>query len=224
MSQQNPGSLRAPDPSADRPRTRNARGEGDKLREEVLAAAVRLVSDNERMRPAPLSLREVAREAGITAPAIYRHFADKDELVAAVMRQLFSQLIEAMDRADEEAADLAPSSRFAALAHAYCRFAEENPSCFRVMFAVAGMATDASSNSQSPVSELAERWFRAMTRLSEAGLHLMQGPEQAAISAWSSVHGRIALDQSTSPHCLGDVHTFVDDFAASLDLAPRGHD
>lgn len=85
-------------------RPRNARGEGERLRMEIIEATLRLIADQERMRPVPLSLREVAREAGITAPAIYRHFTGKDELVRAALDHLFGVLLADLDHADCAAA------------------------------------------------------------------------------------------------------------------------
>ncbi|MFC5833475.1 TetR/AcrR family transcriptional regulator [Nonomuraea insulae] len=198
----------SPAPGSAGRRPRNARGEGDKLREEIIEAVIRLIADERRMRPMPLSLREVAREAGITAPAIYLHFADKEELTRAAFSRLFARLVEVMDQADEEAAARPPAGRLAAVAHAYCRFAEEHPASFRVMFA----APVADGTAQ-----VAERWRTAVARLAETGMRLTQAPETAAMSVWSSVHGRLLLDRSASGLWqLGDVHAFVDDLARSL--------
>ena len=69
-------------------RTRNPRGDGARLRDEILTAATALVDDGE----VPLSLRGVARRAGISAPSIYGHFADLDALVAAMLAQSFREL------------------------------------------------------------------------------------------------------------------------------------
>ncbi|WP_019546638.1 TetR/AcrR family transcriptional regulator [Streptomyces sulphureus] len=194
-----------------RRRPRNARGEGEKLRVEILEAMLRLIADEERMRPMPLSLREVAREAGITAPAIYRHFADKEELSRAAFRSLFEQLLEEMDRAEKGSVSESPDVRLAALAHAYCNFAESNPSSFRVMFTGAeyhGEETEA----------LAVRWRTAVARLAESGLRVTQSPEGAAMSVWSSVHGRLLLERGGGRvwQQLGDVHQFVDELVRSL--------
>ena len=194
-------------------RARNARGEGDKLRREIVAAAIRLVSDEERMRPLSLSLREVAREAGITAPAIYLHFADRDEVARAAVEELFGRLVAEMDGADEEAAGLSPARRLAAQAHAYCRFAQQSPARFRSMFAGAnaGMVDAATTD------RLADRWRTAVRRLSEAGTQGPQTPEQAAVAMWSSVHGRLLLDDPAGEMWnLGDVHRFVDELAGAL--------
>ncbi|MFJ4921293.1 TetR/AcrR family transcriptional regulator [Streptomyces sp. NPDC088725] len=193
-------------------RSRNARGEGDKLRTEIVEAMLRLLADDERMRPVPLSLREVAREAGITAPAIYRHFAGKDDLTRAALDILFEQLLAAMDRADAEAAGQEPSVRLAALAHAYCLFAQENPPSFRIMF---NAAPDLSGDGTARISE---RWRTSIARLAETNARVARAPETAATWVWSAVHGRLMLDLSSAGALgpLGDMHTFIDDLTHDL--------
>ncbi|MET9533212.1 MULTISPECIES: TetR/AcrR family transcriptional regulator [unclassified Streptomyces] len=203
-----PRSTAVPPSSGQRPR--NARGEGERLRTEIIEAMVRLIGDQQRMRPVPLSLREVAREAGITAPAIYRHFAGKDELTRAALGHLFGELLACLDSADGAVAALSPAARLAALAHAYARFAEENPTSFRVMFNGAG------PQDEGP-AEVAARWRTAVGRLADTGIRLAQSPEAAAVSVWSSVHGRLLLDRPAGGVWrLGDVHAFIDDLTRSL--------
>ncbi|MFE2375226.1 TetR/AcrR family transcriptional regulator [Streptomyces sp. NPDC059398] len=203
-----PRPVAAPPSPVQRPR--NARGEGERLRTEIIEAMLRLIADEQRMRPVPLSLREVAREAGITAPAIYRHFTGKDELVRAALGRLFGELRAELDRADGAAAAHSPAARLAALAHAYARFAEENPMSFRVMFNGSG------PEDEGPAG-IASRWRTAVGRLADAGVRLAQTPEAAAVSIWSSVHGRLLLDRPAGGLWqLGDVHAFIDDLTRSL--------
>ena len=70
------------------PRSRNARGEGDKLRGEIIDAAVKVLS---ALGPEdPFSLRSVAKMAKIAAPSVYIHFADRNVLLLAVLEKLFA--------------------------------------------------------------------------------------------------------------------------------------
>lgn len=195
-------------------RSRNARGEGEKLRAEILEAMLRLIADEERMRPIPLSLREVAKEANITAPAIYRHFPDKEALGRAAMHCLFERLLEEMDRAAEEAVDLGPGRRFAAVAHGYCRFAQENPVGFRLIFTV---SREALGEEGPNTDDVAERWRAAVAGLAEESMRMTQTPREAALSLWSAVHGRLMLDMSVRgmwPQ--GGVHEFIEDLTRSV--------
>jgi AcrR family transcriptional regulator len=65
------------------PRARNARGEGERLRDEIIVAATKVLST---IGPEdPFSLRAVAKEAKIAAPSVYIHFADRNVLLLAVL-------------------------------------------------------------------------------------------------------------------------------------------
>ncbi|TQM11256.1 TetR/AcrR family transcriptional regulator [Pseudonocardia kunmingensis] len=205
-----------------RSRERNVRGQGDRLREEVLEALARLVSDDARMAPLPVSLREVAREAGVTAPAIYRHFATKEELGEAAVADGFARLLAAMREADARAraADDDPAAALAAQAHAYCRFAGEHRGQFRLMlrWIVPGASGEGAA-------ALAAQWRAAVERLRERGIELTQDEDDAATFVWASVHGRLALDPTLSavwPRSAGSGMTeFVDRLVASLVAVAR---
>lgn len=201
-------------PASSGNRPRNARGHGGKLRTEILEAILRLIADDERMSPIPLSLREVAKEANITAPAIYRHFPDKESLGRAAMHCLFEQLLAAMDRADDEAAGLSPARRFAAIAHGYCRFAQENPVGFRLIFTV---SPESLGDEGPDTTDVAERWHAAVTRLASEGMRMTQTPQEGALSLWSAVHGRLMLDMSVRdvwPQ--SGVHDFIEELTRSV--------
>ena len=84
---------------------------------------------------ASLNLRAVARAVGVTHPAAYRHFADKEALLEAVAQGGFDELADALHESIEEnKGGLEPTLH--ALAHAYIYFALENPELARVMFAL----------------------------------------------------------------------------------------
>src|ERR1700688_3883156 len=72
------------------PRRRARRGEGDRLREEILAAAEQLLID--RGSEDAVSIRAIADAVGVTPPSIYLHFADKEELFVAVCDARFEEL------------------------------------------------------------------------------------------------------------------------------------
>jgi AcrR family transcriptional regulator len=78
-----------------------------------------------------LSLREVARRAGVSANAPYRHFRDKDALLVGVATLGFEELQAAMAAAETAAA---PGLEFVALGQAYVRYAQEHPGLFHLMF------------------------------------------------------------------------------------------
>jgi AcrR family transcriptional regulator len=112
-----------------RQRRRNPRGQGDRLRADIIDAASGLLAD-----PAapPLTLRGVARAAGVAATSVYLHFADTDALVLAVADEHFGELADAQEAARAVAAT--PRAAVRAMALAYCEFGLANPGLYQVMF------------------------------------------------------------------------------------------
>jgi AcrR family transcriptional regulator len=114
---------------AGRPRRqRNPRGQGERLRDDIIEAASRLLED-----PAapPLSLRSVARAVGVAATSVYLHFDDVDSLVLAVVARRFDELVRSQEEASRHLAD--PCARVRAEALAYCQFGLAHPGHYQVM-------------------------------------------------------------------------------------------
>jgi len=99
------------------------------LREALLKAAIRLIA---AVGPTAFTLREVARRAGVSHNAPYRHFRDRDDLMAAVAAQGFRELTRAMIEAAEPESDALDRLKHAGLG--YVRFALHRPEHFTVMF------------------------------------------------------------------------------------------
>ncbi|MFE7799618.1 TetR/AcrR family transcriptional regulator [Nocardia sp. NPDC057440] len=99
------------------------------LRDTLLAACLRLI---ETEGIGAVSLRRVAREAGVSTGAPYHHFADRAALLAALSTQGF-QLLGSEVTAARAAADT-PLQALTALAETYVRFSREHPGHFRLMF------------------------------------------------------------------------------------------
>ena len=98
------------------------------LRSALVAAALDLLATG---GPDALSLRAVARHAGVSAMAPYRHYADKEALLAAVATHGFEGLHAALSTAD---AAVPAHSALTEQAVAYVRYAVSNPALFRLMF------------------------------------------------------------------------------------------
>src|SRR6266478_7680215 len=99
------------------------------LREALLEAAIRLIAE---VGPTAFTLREVARRAGVSHNAPYRHFRDRDDLMAAVAAQGFRELTQAMVDAAGGWADALDRLKRAGLG--YVTFALRRPEHFTVMF------------------------------------------------------------------------------------------
>jgi len=107
----------------------NARGHGDQLRADIVAAAVRMLEelgDDEA-----LSLRAVAREVSIAATSVYLHFPDRDALVLAAMQRCHEDLVETGDKA--EAAEDDPAAGLRARILAQAEWAQEHSGLYKVL-------------------------------------------------------------------------------------------
>jgi AcrR family transcriptional regulator len=179
-------------------RQRYRRGEGDRLREEILAVAEQLLF--EHADPETVSIRAIGQRVGVTAPSIYRHFPDKDALITAVCRRGFDRMGDVMASHLARVSD--PLDRIHAMATGYCAFALSNPAQYRVLLMSPNIDHhEHSSGGPSSVAELIDR--------SEMhGLHLLTDLVKEAISQkcivgfdvvslslmlWSSVHGMVSL-------------------------------
>ena len=99
------------------------------LRRAIVAAAVDLVRETQSVE---FSIRELARRAGVSHNAPYKHFADKRELLAAVSAAGFEMLEARMTAASS--ARSTPRAKISAMARDYVRLGIENPALYRLMF------------------------------------------------------------------------------------------
>lgn len=143
--------------------------------------------------PEVLSLREVARKVGVDHRAAYRHFADKEALLAAVAEEGYRALV-ATVRGDlaripaERVLD-----RLRALARAYTRFAAEHPGHYRVMSGPRLNESGRFPELEVPVGEA----FAVLTlELGEGARRgVLEGDdvEGTALALWAAVHGTASL-------------------------------
>jgi AcrR family transcriptional regulator len=154
------------------------------LRSELLRAALEIL---EAQDVPGLTLREVARRAGVSAMAPYRHFADKDALLAAVAEQGFRRLCERL--ADTPHAD--PMADLAAQCAAYVRFACDEPALYRLMFGpFLRRFPDHRGLKEAVAAAKAE-----LTRAVAAAVPQAEEPKRqdVALACWSLAHGLASL-------------------------------
>lgn len=110
-------------------RARSPRGQGEQLRDEILAAAERiLIETNDQ---SALSIRAIATAVGVTPPSIYLHFADRNDLVFAVCERHAEQLEQEMAEAAAGVED--PWERIRRRGFAYMSWGLENPEHYRIL-------------------------------------------------------------------------------------------
>jgi AcrR family transcriptional regulator len=135
-----------------------------------------------------VSLREIARDVGVSATAVYRHFPDKGALMTALAREGLTRLAAAQRRAAE--AHGGGAKGFSATGRAYVRFALTNPALFRLIFA-SPMPTDLLQSPRQESDAIAFLLANAAATLApSADRHTV---ETAVLQAWSLAHGLAML-------------------------------
>ncbi len=188
------------------------------LRRELLDAALALV---EAAGPGALSLRELARRAGVSHAAPYRHFANRESLIVALAEEGFRGLGAEMSALTAGEAD--PLGRFHALGVAYVRYAVAHPGHFKVMFS-------SELHAGADIPELAEAGSPTLQALIDslaagqaAGVVRAGDPQKLALPAWSMVHGLSMLLVDRQLAALDAELTEVEQLAhAVIDVVARG--
>ena len=186
-------------------RQRNPRGEGARLRVELIDATARLLEASADARL--LTLAAVAREAGIAAPSIYRHFADLSQLVEVVVADRFQQLDDALLSAMADHPN--PTERLRACCHAYCRFGFEQPGHYQVLFN-AHLGLDPARPGDRPGERVFERLVNAVQACITAGVSRQQEAHETAVNVWVALHGIVSLHTSRPNHAWPPVDTMID--------------
>ncbi|NKJ03015.1 TetR/AcrR family transcriptional regulator [Novosphingobium sp. SG707] len=173
------------------------------LPERLVAAALAALERGE-----DVGLRALARDTGVSAMAPYRHFRDKDALLAAVAMRGFADL-----RDQLLAANAAPDPREALVAQgqAYLAFARARPALFRLMFA-------GHDGGPPPIEDNAYGvMVRRVRELAPVSL------EAATLACWSAVHGMatLALDGGLSPDGSSVEHAALKMIVAGISAAKR---
>lgn len=175
-------------------RRRNLRGEGDRLRVELIEAATRVLA---RLGPEEaFSLRAVAREAKIAAPSIYIHFTDRNVLLLAVLERLFNEQIALRRAAEEDAAKAGGGAwdRLLAVSLAYIRFGLERTGHYKVLYegrAVPRLDDPKLASFGRPLLVQATAMIREI--LEAAPVPRTEDPERLALLLWTALHGIVSL-------------------------------
>ena len=157
------------------------------LRQNVLDASLTLIEEGGLDG---LSMREVARKAGVSHQAPYHYFGDREAILAELAGEGFSKLGQSLVRAGAQAGS-EPVKAVEAMGRAYVEFALRNPAYFQAMFRADAVPLD--------------RYPEARKREDEAFGKLVEGIDRAfrkqpaevrrtiAIACWAMVHGLATL-------------------------------
>lgn len=159
------------------------------LRQQILDAAGELFLAQGYER---FSMRQVAERVGYTATTLYRYFANKDDLVFAVVDRGFERFGAALDAAAASTID--PVERIRALGRAYVRFGLENPIYYQLMFM---QRTDYLSEPRGadpkPRAATFDTLVRAVQTALDAGAIDGGDARELSHAVWALVHGIVSL-------------------------------
>lgn len=176
-------------------RARNARGQGALLAGDIQRAALALLIEGGLEA---VTLRAVAQRAGIAAPSIYAHFANRGELLAAVVGSAFDDLTRALQDAAGSTPD--PTTSLRAVCAAYLEFAVARPAEYAVMFQRPA-GTRLTTARPAPDLPLGGRALgvlvAALTACAAAGNSLSTDPPRDAVALWTALHGYALLHPAT---------------------------
>lgn len=171
---------------------------------------------------AGLSLRAIAREMGMTAPALYHYFANMDALITALIVDAFNALADALEDARDATADQSPAQQMWAATMAYRQYALDYPTDFQLIYGSPIPGYDAPGDVTIPASSRTLFVFagliQAMVEAGEMTLpsHYVHPPDPiaehlygmkakhgydltldiayATFSAWPRMHGIVMLE------------------------------
>jgi AcrR family transcriptional regulator len=176
-----------------RRRTPNRRGEGRRLRADIVEAASEIVDETGGV--AAVTLSAVARRIGIATPSIYPHFRNPDAIILALQERDFAALHVDLDAA-VEGAGADPVARLQALCRAYLEFARERPQRYQLLFGGIWNSRRALADAEIAMTDLAALGQASLQRLTgllrdcvEAGSSLSSDPRSDTVALWVGLHG-----------------------------------
>lgn len=176
-------------------RVRNKRGQGDQLRDDLLAAAGELLDVTGEADG--LSVRTITRQAGVSHTALYLHFSDVDQLVRAVKARCFEALGAALGAA-RDAAGGDPAEQLRAMARAYLQYAREHPGHYALLYHV----TKTAPSPHTPAPEVLEAGMATLSLLPITVASCLNRNadddtvHDIAYAIWLGLHGRATIQRA----------------------------
>lgn len=167
----------------------DAGAQADAFRERIITASTELI---EEQGLSALSMREVARRAGVSHQAPYYYFADREAILGAIAEQGFRMLGEVVESSvphgagDEQAAIIVAGK-------AYLTFALEHRAHFRVMFRPELVSPERNPNVLGEGVRACDQFYRIVARAVDAGLPARPSVDALFLLCWSVVHGLACL-------------------------------
>jgi AcrR family transcriptional regulator len=177
---------------------RKRRGEGHTRREEILHAAKELFLEQGYDQT---TIRRIADRVGISAPALYLYFKDKEALMLALSDQTFGHLIEAISEIERTVDD--PLERVRRFGEAYARFGLTHPDEYRLIFMGAHIPESIRTvGHRAPIDDptkpgvggavVFRRLVAFLAHVETSGVKLNYPPNTCAELCWMAMHGLVA--------------------------------
>jgi AcrR family transcriptional regulator len=177
---------------------RKRRGEGHTRRDEILVAAKELFLEEGYVAT---TIRKIADRVGVSAPALYLYFADKEAIMLALCDQTFGFLIEEMGRIDRES--LKPVESLRACGRAYIKFGLEHPREYWLTFMSGNTPKPVKDRGHKPEQiDLSQpgatgaiafgKLVGQLKGIEAAGIKLKYPADAAAELCWMGLHGLVA--------------------------------
>lgn len=174
---------------------RKKRGEGHTRREEILQAAKELFLEQGYDST---TIRKIADRVGVSAPALYLYFQDKEQMMLALCDQTFGHLIESVGEIEKSVAD--PRDRIRQFGEAYLRFGLKHPDEYRLIFLGTNipesvrkvghrMPTDDPTRPGVNGSIVFQRLVSVLVEAEASGLKLNYPADTCAELCWMGIHG-----------------------------------
>ncbi len=178
-------------------RQRNPRGQGGRLRDEIIAGAGALLERTGTEEA--VSMRAVAREIGIAAPSMAPHFSDRAEIIDAVVAQELTSLRDALVAAIASESD--PVAQAFAGARAYVAHGHAHPNRYRVIFErrfldLWDREQLAMQNTAPLMAETFDLSVATLQACIDAGRSTSSDAFGDAVRIWLALHGLVALPQT----------------------------
>jgi AcrR family transcriptional regulator len=177
---------------------RKKRGEGHTRREEILQAAKELFLE---LGYEATTIRRIADRVGVSAPALYLYFQDKEQMMLALCDQTFAVLIESISEIENTVTD--PRERIRRFGEAYLKFGLAHPDEYKLIFLGTNipesirklghrMPTDDPSRPGIGGALVFQRLVTMLVEGKEGGLKLNYPPDTCAELCWMGIHGVVA--------------------------------
>ncbi|MFI5957447.1 TetR/AcrR family transcriptional regulator [Cryptosporangium sp. NPDC051539] len=189
----------------------NPRGQGGRLRRDILDTAVDLLG--QASADDGVTLRDIARRIGIAAPSVYSHFPDRAAVIDTVIEESYEALT-AATHAAKEGLDC-PAERLRALATAYVRFGRDHPGRYRILFEAS--TEDARARPPAPGGAAAFTGLSALVaECITEGSSTSTDPTLDSTALWTALHGIVTLPRATPAFAWPDTEVLTDRVVTGL--------